>query len=140
MKSYLALVFIILFPVSAAGQVIDQEYRKTEERLKNEVSTTCRGLSPFKYDVCSREVRDTYKRDGRLRGTQAFIRKNFGDASVSQLDQEIRERNALYGRLRGSFTRDRVPGELTDHFMEVEVSELRALINEKGGMPGGRRR
>jgi hypothetical protein len=140
MRSILVLTIITLLPVAAEAQVIDQDYRKAEQAMKQEVSTSCGGLNPIKQNICFKKIYGNYKASGQLRGTGEYIRKHFSDAPVTELDNEIRKRNSLFRQIRSEFADNRQVGELTSSAMEIEVSELRALINEKGGMPGGRRR
>ncbi len=140
MKSALALAFVILATSPSTAQVIDQDYRRAEQAMKQEVAGACGGLTPIKHSACFKRIYGKYKASGQLRGTGEYIRKNFSDASVEELDNEIRKRNAIFRQVRSEYSDNRQIGELTDDGMEIEVSELRALINEKGGMPGSRRR
>lgn len=136
----LAVVAILLMPAAGHAQVIDNDYKKIDHEYRNDYGCL-KNKPPHATNGwmadCWKKRDEKYVGTGDLRGTPEYVKKRYGVLSVQELNEQIIARNRFFGQTRDfrRFDKGRQDGEVTTMDMTVEVNELRALINAKGG-PG----
>ncbi len=105
---------------------VDEELKEIEAKIEKEAKEcekTATGLKIMRHGRCISKIRKKYHREGFLRGSEEYCRKNYGHLSFKQLEKKFRELEKLRKTIRrqdGRFGDEMLPGEVTSEDFQNE--------------------
>lgn len=128
MKKIIIVVTVILFLGGVVWAeenysdkpIIDEQFKKIELDIKR-VTTECikKEKNAIKRMKCGEELKENYKKQGKLRGTDEYCKKHYGGLTFSELRKVWKDLKQQRRKARiDPF--DSVPGEVTEGKLMVE--------------------
>lgn len=101
--------------------IIDKQFMVVQTEIKKVTENCMKQLKyhPIKSMKCGKELRKKYEKQGRLRGTEEYCKKNYGNLSFDEM-RKVWMNLKKQRRVARISPSDRVPGEVTEGMFMVE--------------------
>ncbi len=132
MKRLFCLLFLI-FPVLTYAEINPANISKENAALDKKADMECKKHqnNMQKQVICIVKVKETYRKQGKYRGTREYAATHYNSLSPSELKAKLQKLRALResARLDGDTMLDPVPGEITEEGYDNEIAWIENKLN-----------
>lgn len=117
--------------LAAEKPFIDNEYKMTEEQMNEETKECAAKVKGYRKIECGRTVRSKYRQEGKMRGTDEYCEKNYGQLGFDELEKLLKQTIMRMETARMVPGSEQLAGEVTYDMFGVEETWIKIRL---GGM------